>query len=110
MTLWWSDVTTDPGHHLIAQLFGINLATLAGAKLLMVWKPAEGQYLRKFLMQLFAGSNLLAMWLMYEKAASIRAKYGANILPFIALLGCETALFAQQAGKERTDKGHAKTT
>ena len=109
MKIWFSDVKTDPGHLLIAQACGISMATVAAAKLIMVHKPQEGQYLRKFLMQLFAGANLLMMWMVYEKAAGIRKKYGANVVPYVALLACETALFVQQAGKVRADKkGRAK--
>ena len=86
-----------------AQLGGMTMF-IASTKLLVVHRPKEGQYLRKYLFYLFAAGNCVLMLAMYRAG-----KYREQCFPsWAAWIECtlitETVLFLQQAVKTRVAK------
>merc|ERR1712087_481159 len=93
MKVLWADVESNAASKLSCQLCGMNLATLAMAKVVMCWLPQEGQFLRYYLFLLFGLADCGCIMIASAVAPMLREQYDVDIMLFVYLWSIEVAIF-----------------
>ena len=80
----------------LCQTWGVFVLTVAAVKLTTVFTHQEGTFLRKNLLIVLGLANLLMAYFFYVNRA-ITAAFGADNMPYVAMMSLEGGLFLYDA-------------